>query len=225
MLPNLSTSNMGILLNKRQMLIKRLAGMKKKTDRRVLRTRKQLSEAILALILERSYESITIQDITERADLNRATFYLHYGSKEDLLVDSLETHFDALVQLLESEAHGQPPWDNPLHMQRVFEYVAENQVLFRTLLSQQGLGYVTSSVIRYIAVYNERQMAQAQVTTDPLPASMISWHVAGSLFALISWWLENEMPYSPAFMARSLFQLCTVGTYSAMGKLSVIGNQ
>ena len=192
--------------------------MKKKIDRRVLRTRRQLSEAILALILERSYESITIQDITERADLNRATFYLHYGSKEELLVDSLETHFDELVQLLEAEANGEPPWGNPLHMQRVFEYVAENQALFRTVLSQQGLGYVTSSVIRYIAAYNERQMVLAQVATDPLPASMISWHVAGSLFALISWWLENNMPYSPEFMARSLFQLCTVGTYSAMGE-------
>jgi AcrR family transcriptional regulator len=192
--------------------------MKKKTDRRVLRTRKQLSEAILALILERSYESITIQDITERADLNRATFYLHYGSKEELLVDSLETHFDALVQLLEAETNGEPPWGNPLHMQRVFEYVAENEALFRTVLSQQGLGYVTSNVIRYIAAYNERQMVLAQVGTAPLPASMISWHVAGSLFALISWWLENEMPHSPEFMARSLFQLCTVGTYSVMAE-------
>ena len=54
---------------------------KQKLDRRVRRTRRLLAEALVALIIEKEYETISITDITERADLNRATFYLHYGSK------------------------------------------------------------------------------------------------------------------------------------------------
>lgn len=190
--------------------------MAKKVDRRILRTRQQLCDAMLALIVERPYESITIQELAERADLNRATFYLHYGSKEELLLASLETHFDQLVQLLEVETNGERPWNNPFQMQRVFEYVAANQVLFRTVLQQKGLGHITGNIIRYIAAYNERHMMMAHVGSAPMPPAVVSWHVAGSLFALLSWWLESELPYSPEFMAQSLFQLCTEGTFVVM---------
>ncbi len=61
-----------------------------KTDRRVSRTRRQLRNALMALILERGYNAVTIEDITERADLGRTTFYLHFRDKEELLVESLE---------------------------------------------------------------------------------------------------------------------------------------
>ena len=66
----------------------------KKIDRRVLRSRRQLSAALLELMHEKSFDDITIKDITDRADMNRATFYLHYGTKEELLYKSLEVRFD-----------------------------------------------------------------------------------------------------------------------------------
>lgn len=59
-------------------------------DRRRARTRKMLSDALMGLILERGYDAITIQDITDKANLSRATFYLHFGDKQDLYLCSLE---------------------------------------------------------------------------------------------------------------------------------------
>jgi AcrR family transcriptional regulator len=59
-------------------------------DRRIQRTRQLLRNALFALIIERGYESIAIQDITERANLGRATFYLHYQDKEELLKASVK---------------------------------------------------------------------------------------------------------------------------------------
>ena len=60
---------------------------KNKTDRRIQRTRQALRKALLELNKEKGYDSISVEEITQRANLGRATFYLHYKDKEDLLVD------------------------------------------------------------------------------------------------------------------------------------------
>ena len=72
-------------------------------DRRIQRTRHELREALFALIIERGYEAITVLDITERANLGRTTFYLHYHEKEELLVDSVKELLNELRQGVEPE--------------------------------------------------------------------------------------------------------------------------
>src|SRR5688572_30831151 len=74
----------------------------KKLDRRVVRTRGMLQRALLALMSEQSYDTISVADITDRADLRRATFYLHYRDKEELLVATLEGMFNELVAQVET---------------------------------------------------------------------------------------------------------------------------
>jgi hypothetical protein len=69
----------------------------KKEDRRIGRTRKMMHEALMALIVEKGYESVTVQDILDRADLGRSTFYSHYRSKDELLLSG----FDHLRTMLE----------------------------------------------------------------------------------------------------------------------------
>ena len=98
-------------------------------DRRVKRTRNLLGNALLELVQEKKFEQITIQDITDRADLNRATFYLHYGSKEELLANSLEGHFDALVEQITPLTLQKPIWENPEADEMVFAHVAEHAEL------------------------------------------------------------------------------------------------
>lgn len=61
----------------------------RKLDPRVVRTRQQLREALVSLIEEKGFDALTVQDITDRAELNRATFYLHYQDKQELLVKRL----------------------------------------------------------------------------------------------------------------------------------------
>ncbi len=183
-----------------------------KVDRRVRRTRALLGQALRDLILTKPYETITIQDITNQADLNRATFYLHYASKEELLMDSLEQQFDALVERLEVEKNGRPMWENSVTMRLIFEYVAENARLYKVLLGPQGQGYVMYRVLNYIAQVDEGEL-QAAFGDDalPVPNVILARHFAGALFALISWWLEEDMPYSPTYMAETIQQLCLVG--------------
>lgn len=182
-------------------------------DRRVKRTRALLGEAMLALIQERPYEAITIQEITDRADLNRATFYLHFGSKEELLAMSLEDLFDELVQKIQQQSAGQPHWQSHLSMQVIYEHVAERADLYKALLGHQGLGYVMHRILAYIARYDEVMLRQELGDQElSLPIPIMARHVAGSLFALVSWWVEQDMPYTPEEMALMSQQLCLTGT-------------
>ena len=69
-------------------------------DRRGRRTRRQLKEALFALILEKGYDAVTIEDITGRADLGRTTFYLHYRDKEELLLEAIDSIANDLIARL-----------------------------------------------------------------------------------------------------------------------------
>jgi AcrR family transcriptional regulator len=122
-----------------------------KIDRRKQRTRQLLRESLQVLILEQGYDAITIQEITDHANLGRATFYLHYRDKDELLVDALETMFDQLVQqidrlspqhILELEA---PP------SLIAFRHVQVHHDLYRVMLSERGIAFVIKRVRRYLA--------------------------------------------------------------------------
>ena len=66
-------------------------------DRRVRRSRRLLGDALLQLVTEKPFGEVSVQDIADRADMNRATFYLHFHSKEELLLHALTERFDELV--------------------------------------------------------------------------------------------------------------------------------
>ncbi|MCB0005874.1 MAG: TetR/AcrR family transcriptional regulator [Anaerolineales bacterium] len=183
-------------------------------DRRQRRSRRRLREAMLALLVAKGYENITIAELAEQADLNRATFYLHYDSKEQLLVDSLEAQFDELVAAMKTHGAAVPPWSPAMvdDLERIFIYVADNAELYRALLADNGVGYVAQQIIDYIAAVDEAQMRQALPEMElPMPLELLSRHIAGSFFANIAWWVTNDMPYSPRYMAEMVHQLCLQG--------------
>ncbi|HFQ92442.1 MAG TPA: TetR/AcrR family transcriptional regulator [Anaerolineae bacterium] len=185
-------------------------------DRRVRRTRAMLGQALKELLLEKDYDAITVQDITDRADLNRATFYLHYGRKEVLLTETLETQFDELIARIEAETAGQYIWENPLSAQIVYEHIAEHAALYKVLFGERGQGFVINRLLKYMARYDENQLRQV-ISEEGVPVALVAYHFAGALFATAVWWLENDMPYSPEYMADNLQRLCASGVVSLAG--------
>lgn len=71
--------------------------METKTDRRVRRTRNAINNAFMEIITEKEFDQITINDLSERADVNRGTFYLHYMDKYDLLDQYIEEHLSKMM--------------------------------------------------------------------------------------------------------------------------------
>ncbi|MEZ4662242.1 MAG: TetR/AcrR family transcriptional regulator [Caldilineaceae bacterium] len=195
--------------------------MVKTMDRRVRRSRKMLGEALLALVVEKPFGDITVQDIADRADMNRATFYLHFQSKEELLQSALEELFDELVSHFGEISPEKPIWEDDQSELFVFQHVANHAQLYKALLSDPNLGLVIHQIIAYIARHSERETRKSlsENMSLAIPIELLSHHVAGSLYALIDWWLRNDMPYSPEYMANVAKTLCSDGcTCVVMGE-------
>ena len=59
-------------------------------DRRVRRTKQRLNDALQSLIIEKGLRQVTVQDLIDRADVGRSTFYAHYETKDDLVVSWID---------------------------------------------------------------------------------------------------------------------------------------
>jgi len=195
----------------------------RKMDRRVKRTRRLLREALFELMAEKGFEPLTIQEITDRADLNRATFYLHYGSKDELLADGLEASFDELVAQFDELSPENPAWDDLSSILLTYRHTADHADLYKMLLSEKGSSTIIFRMINYTAEYGRKQLQDSLPPGTPLPVttSLVCHHTAGSLFALLSWWLQNDMPYTPDYMAEMTRRLCAEGTVAVLGELVV----
>ena len=163
-------------------------------DRRIKRTQQLLAKALIALTLEKGYEAVTIRDITERADVGYATFFRHYHSKDALLHDVSDVVLDELKSLLPSapkddvEAVGLP----------LFQYVAEHANIIRVLLSSRGTSSLIQRIIEITSqdVLNENSPLEGSV----VPIEIAAYHLINASIALIQWWLEHDMRYTPERM-------------------------
>ena len=177
-------------------------------DRRIVRTRRMLRDALMALIAERGFDSISVQDITERADLRRATFYLHYKSKEELLLATLAELFEGVRQQLEA-LPPQPALGGKTNLEMfrvIYRHIADYRALYRAILEGQG----SAQFSRYIRTYLAGHIQLDDLPTPGLPPEVLANYVAGAELALVTWWLESDMPYTPEHMAE-LTQRLTLG--------------
>jgi AcrR family transcriptional regulator len=173
-----------------------------KTDRRINRTRRQLRDALMALILERGYSSVTIEDITERADLGRTTFYLHFRDKDELLVESLEAIAEDLKAQVEQLADQslEEGRSRPHPVVVAFRHAERNRNLYRIILKGEGGSRVASrirDIIQEAAVdFFARRMSGWVDGSPDIPGDVVSGYFASALLGFITWWLEKELPYS-----------------------------
>jgi AcrR family transcriptional regulator len=190
-------------------------------DRRIRRTRKALRDALMALILEREFDAITIQEIADQADVNRATFYLHFKDKQDLLLRSMQEIFDDLA------ARMKPPTGENFRMDvppqgavSMFEHIAENADFYRAALGEKGIASFQTRVWNYLYdVAAERLLLlQPDRSRCRIPIEIVAAQSAGALFGLTVWWLEHGMPYPPGVMASYTLVLTAMGAYWAIRK-------
>lgn len=173
-----------------------------RSDRRVNRTRRQLRDALMSLILERGYSAVTIEDITGRADLGRTTFYLHFHDKDELLVESLEAIAEDLKAQVERLAdQGMEEGRTRPHPVAVaFRHAEKNRDLYRIILKGEGGSRAASrirEIIHEAAVdFFTRRMAGLVSGSPDIPGDVVAGYFASALLGFITWWLEKELPYS-----------------------------
>ncbi len=173
-----------------------LAGSNKKTDARVRRTRDALGDALVALMQEKPFDTITVQDVLDRAQVSRSTFYSHYSDKDDLLMSDAEEFFEAISMAL--SAHGDKS-DRVFPVSEFFTHLSDVQPFFKALVKsgryQENMELARGHFARGI----ERRLAELprgkSIPPNQLPA--IAFTHAGALLSLLSWWLDRGMRESP----------------------------
>ncbi|MBZ0277686.1 MAG: TetR/AcrR family transcriptional regulator [Anaerolineae bacterium] len=177
-----------------------------KIDRRVQRTRDLLRRTIIDLIREKGYDAITIQDITERANLGRTTFYLHYQSKDDLLLDhhaDFMTHFN-LNHIPPDQICGDAPQAEMIaFLQQFFEGKA-----IYLALKQAKDAHVILRGIRETMTHNlvESLRAAFPDRLPNMPLDVLANYIAGAQLSLVDWWLTTRTPYTAEQLAAILQQ-------------------
>jgi AcrR family transcriptional regulator len=169
----------------------------KKEDRRIQRTRQLLRGALFSLIQEKGFEAVSVQDIIDRANVGRATFYAHFDNKEDLLL----VGFDALRASLkqrqrEALARGRGVDERLLAFgHEMFAHANDHRDLFRAMVGRQS-GAVVQQVLYTMIVDLVRDDVKALVSqgdAGSIPTEALIQFVAGGLFGLLIWWLDGKM--------------------------------
>lgn len=190
-----------------------------KEDRRVQRTRRLLQEALVALILEKRYDKITVQDIIDRANVGRSTFYANFLDKEDLLVSSFISWEHDLDHHMQTEAHDSETADHLLHSLSFFRHARAERNLYRAMVEGGGIevligagqAHMTASIQSHL----DAMLPDSQQLLVPLP--IITNFVAGGLLSMLMWWLNNETTHSPEQMNAMFNNLAMPGILAALG--------
>ncbi|MGF1507110.1 MAG: TetR/AcrR family transcriptional regulator [Anaerolineae bacterium] len=192
--------------------------IKNPEDPRVIRTRLALRRALIELIPEKGFDSITLQDITNRAGLNRTTFYLHYRDKTDLLTASLREAYEDLVgQAMPTDAAFATLRDAPGPIVATFTYIGENADFFQVILNEESVPMISAGLRQYI---DEVVLAWLEVLgaeNARVDVGLAVKFIGSAFLGVVRWWLENDQPYTPEYMARQLRALITDGIDQALG--------
>jgi len=193
-----------------------------KLDRRVQRTRKLLSGALMELIVEKGYDSVTVQDIIDRANLGRSTFYAHYQDKEDLLLSGIDDVVHNLIWANQTSSRDDQTREGApriLSTETIFKHAQEEYQLHKAIFGGRGLDVMIKEIQNHLCSHIEEQIKQfmPEEKSPPVDLSVVSNYLAGALLTLLVWWLENNMPYTPERMDALYQELSMPGAWSVLG--------
>lgn len=168
--------------------------MAKRKDRRVQRTQQLLEAALLSLIKEKEFDLITVQEIIDRANVGRATFYAHYENKEDLI----ESGFEGLLTTLrerqiEARSHeGNRDEQLFAFSRHLLAHADEHRNIFPAMVSKRGGAFI-QHLLRNLLVKVVRDDVKAMMPkVGQAPEEAVVQFISGGLFGLIIWWLGRR---------------------------------
>ena len=169
-------------------------------DRRVQRTRRLLHKALMSLILEKKYESITVQEILDRADVGRSTFYLHYQDKDELLVNGFEylQHFLESLDGATAAAPGKSYERIIGFSLAMFEHAYEYRRVNRALLGSGAETVARRRIHSILLAIVQRELKQELQTRKrsnlPVSPELLADFLVSTYTSVLSSWLNSRNP-------------------------------
>lgn len=189
-----------------------------KPDRRVERTRELLQKSLIDLVSERGYDAVTIQDIVDRANVGRTTFYLHYSSKDDLFMschEAIAGGFHLLHALSQEELLS---LEVPLGIVSAYQHLlharAMLEPIFRGPHSLPILRRIRDRSAQEIEASLRATFAESDST---IPFDVLANYLAGAQIALVQWWLQKRQPHTPEHLAQMSHRLQRAAIRDAFG--------
>jgi AcrR family transcriptional regulator len=169
-------------------------------DRRIVRTQQLLRGALRSLIQEKGFEALTVQEIIDRADVGRATFYSHFDNKDDLLVSGFEDLRASLrARQREAFSRGHTIEDRVFGFSHeVFAHTNEYREAFRAMVGQRS-GAVVQRLLHKLLVDLIREDVKRTVVRaerTPMQTEALVHFIAGALVGVLMWWLDGRMRLS-----------------------------
>ncbi len=164
----------------------------KTVDRRVQRTRRLLQDALVATVIEKGYEAATVQDIIDRADVGRATFYAHFADKQTLLTSRLED----LRGLLLAQQRQSP--DSLGFSLAMLEHARSHLAMYRAIVGHESGAFIIQRIHRTIADLAANDVNALAAKASPQRRQLAVEFVAGAFMAVLTWWLDQGAALAPA---------------------------
>lgn len=181
------------------------------SDRRVRRTRRALREALITLIVEHGYEKVTVQDVLDRADVGRSTFYAHYRDKDDLFVACFDDLRAGLERDLAATAggHRHDP-GRPLGV--LFEHAYHNRPVYQALCGRSGSTAGTRHLHRLMLGVLSDHLTPVGLG---LPVEVVTEYLAGAMLGVLVWWVRHDFPQAPEQIAGMVQSMSTATVMAA----------
>jgi AcrR family transcriptional regulator len=194
----------------------------RKPDARVQRTRDALGDALLTLMHEKPFDTITVQDVLDLAGVSRSTFYAHYRDKDDLFLSDADEFFQHMANLL--TVRGEVS-NRVAPVREMFAHVADLGQFYDALVVsgkfQDAMDLAEEHFARGIEQrLNQRSPASADASAN---RAAIAHALAGAMISLMFWWLDHGKPTSPAQMDEVFHQMVWAGVYGTTGRVSSAG--
>jgi AcrR family transcriptional regulator len=171
-----------------------------KVDRRILKTQEALKQAVIELMAEKQFDEITIQDLSDKANLSRGTIYLHYEDKYDLLDKLIESHISELRVRCEMSAdldfiEATLIWT---------EYFEEHYSFFSMMLASKGAPYFRNRFLDFLIEEFNNEVEITQGKNEGFDKELVVRFIASAQVGLVEWWFVNERPVSHQVLAEQL---------------------
>lgn len=194
-----------------------------KTDLRITRTRKMIIEAFVELVKEKGYDSITIQDIADRAMINRSTFYAHFKDKQDL--------YESLLSIVASELKGllDPKLMSDEHeielskihdiLTNIFIFIKKEKKFLLLLTESSDTEVVKKKFLQLIKDEYQAIFAELRIVENDMeiPLDLVISYISAIFFSIIEWWIKNDTAYPPEQVVHLMIKLIGNANLTILG--------
>lgn len=174
-------------------------------DRRIQKTKDAIIQAFVGLMSEKNFEQITINEIADRANVNRGTIYLHYVDKYDLLDQCIETHLNQLFQNCSTSEYT-ADFSSKASLLRTFKYLEQNASFYSTMLTSKSIPAFRNRLLTMGLHSLREQIDMSGINLDMNKEVLVQFQVSATV-GMLEWWVTHSMPYPAEDMVDQFWAL------------------